>query len=92
MLAMYDPHPGILGECARFGAFRCFSSIGLGIFFSELQDGECLDADASEDRACKIREYFIRDFGHFKDRDALSAVKPETDGRTVGRGVKETAS
>jgi hypothetical protein len=39
--------------------------------FETLRDWKCFDADAGKDSAREIREYFIPDFGNWKDHDAF---------------------
>jgi hypothetical protein len=38
--------------------------------FTALRDWECFDADTGKDSAREIREYFIPDFGNWKDHDS----------------------
>lgn len=35
---------------------------------------DCLDADSGDDRAQKMRDYYVGDFSDWKDRDAFEAA------------------
>jgi len=39
--------------------------------YETLRDWECFDADTGKDSAREIREYFIPDFGNWKNHDSI---------------------
>lgn len=50
---------------------RILFPIRLGLSFKELREWECFDVDTGKDSAREIREYFIPDFSHWKNHDAI---------------------
>jgi hypothetical protein len=41
--------------------------------FEALRDWECFDSDTGKDSAREVREYFIPDFGKWKEHDSYQA-------------------